>query len=286
VSAPSTAAAVTIGAADTTPPSTPSGLAATVSSADVGLMWSAATDNVSVAGYTVYRGATAGFVADATSKVADVSQNSFVDTSRPAGTWYYRVTATDTSGNIGLPTAPVSATVNAVVNPTSITVVPTEDSMAAQLAPTSPYGATNQLSSRATQGTIESFIRVPVPTAPAGTRLVSVTLNVRTSDDATAASTDSHFFDLVSDPWVESTVTFNNRPTTVVSGVLGSLTGATALNTAYQVALDPSALQSTLGSNITLRMAGSGADNVRLWSAEAVQAQYRPSIVFAFAPAP
>jgi hypothetical protein len=286
VSSPSGAGAVTIGAPDTTPPSAPSGLAATVSSADVGLTWAAATDNVSVAGYTVYRGATASFAADGASKIADVSQRSFVDAARPAGTWFYRVTATDASGNVGTPTQPVSATVNGVVSPTSITVVPTEDVMAAQLVPTTSYGTTNQLSSRATQGTIESFIRVPVPAAPAGTQLVSVTLNVRTSDDATAASAEGHAFDLVSDPWVETALTFNNRPATVVSSVLGTLTGATALNTPYQVVLDPSALQSALGTSVTLRMTGSGADNVRLWSAEAVQAQYRPSLVFVFAPTP
>ena len=286
VSAPSAAAAVTIGVPDTTQPSTPTGLAATVSSSDVGLTWSAATDNVAVAGYTVYRGATAGFVADTASKIADVTQRSYLDASRTAGTWFYRVAARDTSGNIGAPSASTSATVNGVVNPTSITVVPTEDAMAAQLAPSSPYGGTNQLSSRATQGPIESFIRVLVPPAPAGTQLVSATLNVRTSDDATAASGESHAFHLVSDPWEESAITWNNRPTAVASGVLGTLTGATALNSPYQVALDPSVLQPALGTTVTLRMTGSGADNVRLWSAEAVQIQYRPSIVFVFAPTP
>ncbi|WP_396642504.1 LamG-like jellyroll fold domain-containing protein [Microbacterium sp.] len=286
VSAPSTAGTVTIGAPDTTVPSTPSGLAATVSSSDVGLSWAAATDNVAVAGYSVYRGTSAGFTANAASKIADVAQAGYVDASRPAGTWFYRVAAVDSSGNLGAATGAVSATVNPVVAPTSITVVPTEDSMTAQSVPTTLYGTTNQLSSRLTQGTLESFIRVAVPAAPAGTQLVSATLNVRTSDDATAASAESHAFHLVSDSWVETAITWNNRPTTVSSGVLGSLTGATALNTAYQVGLDPTALQATLGTTITLRMSGAGADNVRLWSAEASQAQYRPSIVFSFAPTP
>ena len=64
------------------------------------------------------------------------------------------------------------------------------------------------------------------------------------------------------------------------------MSGTTALNTAYQVALDPAALQAAIGTSVTMRMSGTGADNVRLWSAEASATQYRPSIVLVFAPVP
>ena len=286
VSAPSAAGTVTIGAPDTTPPSTPSGLTATVSGSNIALAWAGATDNAGVAGYSVYRGTTAGFAPEPSAKIADAPQPGFVDQSRPAGTWFYRVAAFDTSGNLSAATAAVSATINGAVTPTSITVVPSDDSMTAQSVPTTLYGTTNQLSSRATQGALESFIRVALPSAPSGTQLVSATLNVRTSGDATAASAENHVFHLVSDPWDEATINWNNRPITNTSGVIGTLAGTTALNTAYQVALDPAALQAAIGTSVTLRMSGTGADNVRLWSAEASATQYRPSIVLVFAPVP
>src|SRR5690606_22198367 len=55
-------------------------------------------------------------------------------------------------------------------------------------------------------------------------------------------------------------------------------------NTPYQVALDPAGLNGVLGTTVTLRLSGAGADNLRLWSAESTPANYRPSIVFTFTP--
>ena len=50
---------------DTEAPSAPSGLDAEVTGDDVALTWNASTDNVGVSGYSVYRGSTADFTADA-----------------------------------------------------------------------------------------------------------------------------------------------------------------------------------------------------------------------------
>src|SRR5207247_1261975 len=53
------ASATTPAPPDTTPPSVPTGLAATaVSSSQINLSWTASTDNVGVSGYRVYRGGT------------------------------------------------------------------------------------------------------------------------------------------------------------------------------------------------------------------------------------
>lgn len=83
---------VTVGAVgDTTPPSTPTNLAAS-STASVLLTWSASTDNVGVVGYYVYRNGT---------QIANVTGTSYTDNGRPLGTVYtYTVKAYDAAGNL------------------------------------------------------------------------------------------------------------------------------------------------------------------------------------------
>ncbi len=82
------------GSGDTQPPTVPTGLAATaVSSSSVQLSWNASTDNVGVAGYTVYRngkpiGTTGGSVTSYTDS-----------TVAPSTSYSYTVDAFDTAGN-------------------------------------------------------------------------------------------------------------------------------------------------------------------------------------------
>jgi chitodextrinase len=105
-SAQSAPAVVTTPAqADTTPPSTPTGLVAQApSSTQVTLAWNASTDNVGVTGYTVYRnGAT----------IATVSGTalSYTDSTVTASTTYsYTVDAFDAAGNHSAQSAPASVT--------------------------------------------------------------------------------------------------------------------------------------------------------------------------------
>jgi hypothetical protein len=82
-------------APDTTPPTAPSGLTATVLSAHrVSLAWGAATDAVGVASYLVER--------DGTQIAVVTSGLAYSDTAAsPATTYSYRVRATDAAGNIG-----------------------------------------------------------------------------------------------------------------------------------------------------------------------------------------
>jgi acid phosphatase type 7 len=79
-------------AGDTQPPTVPTGLAATViNPSRVDLTWNASTDNVGVAGYTVYRNGAV---------LANVGSTSFSDLSASANSTYsYRVDAFDAAGN-------------------------------------------------------------------------------------------------------------------------------------------------------------------------------------------
>src|SRR5215471_14369070 len=97
------ASATTLAAAgDTTPPSAPTGLKATVvSSAQINLTWKASTDNVGVAGYTVYLNGVA---------LTTTTATSFQHTGlAPSTTYSYRVSAFDAAGNSSAATAAVSA---------------------------------------------------------------------------------------------------------------------------------------------------------------------------------
>jgi chitodextrinase len=91
------------GSGDTSPPSTPTGLAATtVDTSTIGLLWVASTDNVGVNGYVVRRNG---------SSVATVATTSFSDTGLTAGTTYrYTVAAFDAAGNNSALSASAQAT--------------------------------------------------------------------------------------------------------------------------------------------------------------------------------
>lgn len=108
----SSAVSVTVknsGTSDTTPPSVPTGLAASAaSSSQINLNWNASTDNVGVAGYNVYRNGT---------KVGSASGTFFQDAGLTASTTYsYTVAAFDAAGNTSAQSAGASATTAAPSN--------------------------------------------------------------------------------------------------------------------------------------------------------------------------
>jgi chitodextrinase len=101
ISPSSTSVSITI--ADTTPPTTPTGLTgAAAGSAGANLSWSASTDNVGVTGYIVRRNGV---------QVATPATTSYADTGLSAATTYsYTVAARDAAGNISPNSASVSVT--------------------------------------------------------------------------------------------------------------------------------------------------------------------------------
>ena len=96
-------------AGDTQPPSVPANLRATAVGAErIDLAWNAATDNVAVTGYEIYRGG---------SKVGTGSGTSFSDTGRTASTNYcYTVLARDAAGNKSGQSAQACATTGAATS--------------------------------------------------------------------------------------------------------------------------------------------------------------------------
>ena len=95
---------------DTTPPAVPTGLTATtVSSSSINLDWADNTDS-DLAGYKVYRSTTSDFTPGSANFVKQVTTSAYTDTGLTADTtYYYKVTAVDTSGNESQPSAQASA---------------------------------------------------------------------------------------------------------------------------------------------------------------------------------
>jgi chitodextrinase len=98
--------------ADTTPPSPPTDLIATATSAtSVGLTWSAATDDNGVTTYLVYRDGT---------QVGTSTSTTYSDTNLTQLTAYtYTVYATDGAGNVGVASDPATATTTDGTPPTA-----------------------------------------------------------------------------------------------------------------------------------------------------------------------
>jgi chitodextrinase len=99
---------------DTTPPAAPSGVTAgSASPTQASVHWNAATDNVGVAGYTVWR--------DGTS-IAQTAGTGYQDTGlQEATTYTYTIEAFDVAGNISAPSEAVQVTTKDTTPPTTPT---------------------------------------------------------------------------------------------------------------------------------------------------------------------
>ena len=126
-------------APDTVSPSVPGNVSATGAVGGVTVRWDAATDNVGVTRYGVYRGASPGFVPGPANRVASVTATLFSDDGRSPGTYYYRVVAEDAAGNASAPSAEVSGT--ALADTTAPTVALTAPAAGATVRGLSPVSA-------------------------------------------------------------------------------------------------------------------------------------------------
>ena len=198
-SQPSNTATVTT-PADAQPPSTPAGLADTVMSASrVDLTWNAATDNIGVAGYTVYRnGASIGTTGPGTTAYSDTSAS-------PSTTYSYTVDAFDAAGNHSPPSAPVTATTPGGTLHV-ITLNPTADTYVDSANPTATHGSATSLRVDGSP-LVRSYLRFDLSSVP-GT-ITALTLKV----NATSSSGAGYAVRSVADnTWSESALNWNTAP--------------------------------------------------------------------------
>jgi fibronectin type 3 domain-containing protein len=142
------------GSTDTTPPSIPTNLSATVSGTQVSLSWTASSDNVGVAGYQILRSTTNG---TGYAQIATSNSNSYTNIGLTAGTtYYYVVRAYDTSNNVSTnsaqaqATVPIPSDVQAPTTPSNLSATPSGTQIALSwTASTDNVGVSQYLIERA-----------------------------------------------------------------------------------------------------------------------------------------
>jgi Big-like domain-containing protein/fibronectin type III domain protein len=131
------AAEVTVHWPDVTPPSVPTNLAASAaSSSQVNLSWTASTDNVSVTGYTIYRGTPGTAPTKLTTIPAGTSSTiTFGDSGlQPSTTYTYTVSAFDAADNQSAQSSSASVATNASSSTTTVEGVVTNSGSGAPVA--------------------------------------------------------------------------------------------------------------------------------------------------------
>lgn len=94
-------------------PQIPGSLVALAVAGNVELIW-VTTSDPAINYDKVYRSDAPGFIADESTVIGNTIDLQFTDEQPGGGTWYYKVTAVDFSGNIGKATAQVNATLTSV----------------------------------------------------------------------------------------------------------------------------------------------------------------------------
>ncbi len=193
------------GTGDTQAPAAPTNLTATAaSSTRVDLSWTAATDNVGVTGYDVFRnGALLTTVG---------AQTTYADTTVTAATTYqYKVRARDAAANLS-----AFSNTASVTTPGSggapLSFAPDADSRVQESTPTSNYGTSSQL--KADGGVdpdVETYLRFPVSGLSGSVQSAKLRLFVPASSSYGTADGPAVY--TASNTWTEAGITWANRPT-------------------------------------------------------------------------
>lgn len=252
---------------DSTPPSVPANVSATATNQDVTVTWDASTDNDSVAEYRVYRGTSAGFTANGGSEIARTGALSYVDAGRPFGTWYYKVTAVDPTGNVSAASSAAQVTiVEPPATPQDLAVV--EDTWVNSTSTGSNYGGSWIMRARGGSQPQVSYLKFRLPSVPAGKSLQSATLTLSTSANSWASTAEAQEIRLVTDStWSQGAMTWTNAPT-VSATVVGTL-ASIGVDETKTVTLDPATLAAYAGQDVSLAIVGTGGDNAEFDTGEA-----------------
>ena len=236
-------------APDSDPPTAPTLLSATpLAWNQVDLTWTAATDNIAVAGYRVRRDG---------SVIASVGATSlsYSDTTVVGSTTYvYTVEAFDAAGNTSPESNAVSATTPAA--PAAVTFAPVADSYVNESSPTSNYGASTQLRIDGSP-LVNSYLRFDVEglSGPVTQAKLRIYANTSSSTGYEVRSVD----DLT---WAEMTITYANAP---AFGAVAAASGPFASGAYIEV--DVTSLVS--GNRLlSLALTGPGATAVSFGSRE------------------
>jgi glucose/arabinose dehydrogenase/PKD repeat protein len=244
------------GGSDTQAPSTPSGLAiAPVSSTELQLSWTAATDNVGVTGYDIYRNGKLLTTIDAGTGYRDSGLS-------PSTEYGYQIRARDAAGN----TSSLSTEAEGRTRNRTLTYSAKADARVQQSNPNSRYGTSNYLQARGSStGAIESYIRFTISGQTDAIVAATLKLWVPAGSANGSAAGVSVYYATAS--WTESTITWNNRPARSTVPIVSSA----AFGDGVWLFLDVSDLVTANGS-YTFVVASGSTDSAIFSSREGAQA--------------
>ena len=236
---------ITTAPADTTPPTAPTNLvAAATSASEVGLTWTAATDNTGVTGYRLERCTNAGcnnFV-----QIATPPGTSYTDIGLAAATSYtYRVRAVDAATNLG-PYSNTSTTITTAPADTTPPTAPTNLVAAATsasevgltwTAATDNTGVTGYRLERCTNAGCNNFVQIATPPGTSYTDIglaaaTSYTYRVRAVDAATNLGPYSNTSTTI------TTAPADTTPPTAPTNLVAAATSASEVGLTWTAATD------------------------------------------------
>jgi len=223
----------TLRPADTAPPSVPGGVSATaMSTTSIAVNWLASADDVAVAGYEVFRGAT---------RVATVTTTSYSDVNLlPSTTYSYTVSAFDAANNHSAASSASAATTLPDQTPPSVSI--SSPANAATVA------GTVMISAMAQDDIAVAGVRFQVDGSDVGTELSTAPFT--TSVDTTKLSDGDHILTAIARD------TSNNTAVSSVSVTVGNKTTTPGVPTLIQhVTTSSNYDPSELGNNFKIHLA-------------------------------
>lgn len=188
------------GGGDTTPPSTPTGLSATATSANrVDLSWAAATDNVGVTGYELLRD---GVVLAGVGAVTAFSDTSVV----PATGYSYQVRARDQAGNRSGLSGPATVTTPPAAG--ELVLTPTDDAYVAQASATTNFGGATTM--QVDNSPVKHLLMRFDLSGAGGRPILRAVLRLNVVD---SSGNGGDFSRTVTTTWSQGSVTWNTAPT-------------------------------------------------------------------------
>jgi PKD repeat protein len=205
--------------ADTVAPSAPAGFTVNASGpGQIDLAWDAATDNVGIAGYEVFRDGGATPVASLTPD-ARAYQDSPV---APLTTHSYSVRAYDAAGN----RSPLAGPLSATTPDGTVTIVlkPVADAYVSSAKSTTNYGNSTVLRVKGGSSTYKSYLRFDLSGVPGS--IQSATLRAYVNS---GSSVGYDLYGVSSTSWGEATINYANAPpfAATPTGSSGALTSGT-----------------------------------------------------------
>ena len=234
---------------DAEPPSAPTGLSAVAAASNrVDLSWTAATDNVAVTAYDVYR--------DGSLLASLGNQTGYADTSVSGATTYsYTVRARDSEGNTSPPST--AATVTTTAGDPTLTFAASDDTYVQASSPTVTAG--NATTLQVDNSPVKNILLKFNVSGLVGKQVTGARLRLHDTDPSPNGGA---FFQTVTSSWSEGTATWDNAPAT--SGSAVASLGPVSAGTWYEV---------DLSSVVT----GDGAVSLRITSPSSDGANYASS---------